>query len=77
MGTVVYPKPPSVIGIVPDTCPPTMGQVPSTAPPGCLKVILGVNVYPLPELTTSIAETLPLVTVALRVAATEPGFVGD
>ena len=46
------------------------------APPGCLNVILGVNVYPLPELTISNAVTLPLVTVALISAASDPSLFG-
>ena len=48
----------------------------SLAPPGCLKVILGVNVYPLPEETTSRADTEPFVTVALIVGAMESTLVG-
>ena len=64
------------MGIVPDTCPFTIGQTPSVAPPGCLKVILGVKVYPLPEVVISTAETAPFVTVAFNTAAEEPAFVG-
>ena len=46
------------------------------APPGCVKVSLGVNVYPLPELRISRALTAPFVTVAFIFAVVEPGFVG-
>ena len=53
-----------------------MGHVPSSAPPGCLKVILGVNVYPEPEVSTSRPDTAPLETVAFNTAAVEPGLVG-
>ena len=47
------------------------------APPGCLNVNLGVNVYPLPELSISSPVTAPLVTVALSFACVAPGLVGD
>ena len=50
--------------------------MPSVAPPGCLKVILGVNVYPEPEVRTSKPDTAPLETVAFNTAAVEPGLVG-
>ena len=58
------------------TCPLVMVGVPNTAPPGCLKVILGVNVYPEPELVIVRSLTAPLVTVAVTVAAVDPGAVG-
>ena len=65
------------MGTVPDTCPFTIGHVPNLAPPGCLNVILGVKVYPLPEVVISTSETEPLVTVAFKTAILEPAFVGD
>ena len=39
-------------------------------------MILGVNVYPLPELVISSPLTAPSVTVAVIVAALDPVFVG-
>ena len=76
MGAVVYPNPPSVTGIE-VTWPLVITGVPSFAPPGCTKVILGVNVYPEPELVILSALTSPLVTVAVIVAWEDPVLVGD
>ena len=50
--------------------------VPNVAPPGCLNVILGVNVYPDPDVSISSLEIEPSTTVAVTTAAVEPGFVG-
>ena len=54
-----------------------MVGVPSLAPPGCLKVNLGVKVYPLPEFSISNPLTTPFVTVALISATFAPLFVGS
>ena len=55
--------------------PLTIVGTPNFAPPGCKKVTLGVNVYPLPELTMSILEIDPLTTVAFNSAFLDPSRV--
>ena len=62
--------------IVPLKEPFNICTEPIVAPPGCLKLILGVKVYPLPELSTSRPLTDPFVTVALSVACFAPDLVG-
>ena len=72
----MYPEPPSVTVIVPLTLPLDIVGVASFAPPGCLNVILGTKVYPLPELSISRLLIAPFVTTAVILAFLDPVLVG-